>query len=201
MIMDEPADSDMVSEETKKGLLYAALGFMFVLVNINLQFDAKSVNITPDFIGFILLYLSLGYLGNYAADKGYLKWTAMILALCSAALWIFGLVSDADVSVIRSLVSLVNAFFMFVYLGIIAQIAYDHQSVRADTLNMLRYVSAGVEVFLAVLSMTVSRFMIVDGRMNPAGVVLILFGGLVGLAAAVWTMFTLFGVRKEIAQM
>ncbi len=201
MIMDEPADSVMVSEEIKKGLLYAALGFMFVLVNINLQFDTKSINIIPDFIGFILLYLSLGYLGNYAADKGYLKWIAMVLTVCTAALWIFGLVSDADIYPVRSGLSLVKAFFMFVYLGIIAQIAYDYQSVRADTLNMLRYVSAGVEVFLAVLSVFVSLFMAADGRVNPTGAMLVLFGGLVGLAAAVWTMFTLFGVRKEIAQM
>ncbi|MBQ1384382.1 MAG: hypothetical protein IIY74_03210 [Firmicutes bacterium] len=49
------------------------MGALFTLVNFNLTFGETSVNVMPNFAGWILVYLACGLLGDYIADKAYLK--------------------------------------------------------------------------------------------------------------------------------
>lgn len=43
----------------KKAISYAAFGFFFILVNINLTLSGGTINITPNFVGWILMIIAL----------------------------------------------------------------------------------------------------------------------------------------------
>ena len=45
----------------QKALTFIAFGFLFTLLNININ----SINFTPSFIGWILLFLAYDNLGTY----------------------------------------------------------------------------------------------------------------------------------------
>ena len=49
------------------------MGALFTLVNFNLTFGETSINVMPNFVGWIIVYLACGLLGDYIADKAYLK--------------------------------------------------------------------------------------------------------------------------------
>ncbi len=48
-----------------KGVKYAALGFLFQLLNVNLNFGSVVINIIPEFVGWIFLFLACGLLADY----------------------------------------------------------------------------------------------------------------------------------------
>ena len=75
----------------KKGLSYVAFGFLFTLVNFNLTLNGGTLNVMPDFVGWILFFLAFDKLGTYISDKKYMKWISLILAVVTAALWILGM--------------------------------------------------------------------------------------------------------------
>ena len=74
---------------TTKSTGLKAFGFLFTLINLNLTLNGKTLNITPDFIGWILFFLAFDRLGSYVKGKEYLKWMSLVLAILSAALWVF----------------------------------------------------------------------------------------------------------------
>ena len=57
----------------RKGLTLIAFGFLFTLIDLNLTLNGKTLNVTPDFIGWILMYLAIDNLGDYADRKPILK--------------------------------------------------------------------------------------------------------------------------------
>ena len=72
----------------KKGISYVAFGFLFTLVNFNINFPSVSINIMPDFIGWLLFFLAFDKLGDYVSSKPYLKWMALALMIVSGAVWL-----------------------------------------------------------------------------------------------------------------
>jgi len=58
----------------KKSLSLIAFAYFFTLVNLNLQSNGTSINIFPDFIGWILFFLAHDKLGSYMDGKKYMKW-------------------------------------------------------------------------------------------------------------------------------
>ena len=71
----------------KKGISLIAFGFAFVLVNLTLTLNGRSICVTPDFVGWILFFMSFDLLGSYIADKAYMKWISLILAIVTGAIW------------------------------------------------------------------------------------------------------------------
>ena len=63
----------------KKGLSFVAFGFFFTLINLNLTLNGAKLDVTPDFIGWILFFLAFDLLGTYVKDKLYLKWLSLVL--------------------------------------------------------------------------------------------------------------------------
>lgn len=128
--------------DIRKGISYIAFGFLFTLVNINLNINNTSLNITPDFVGFILMFFAFDKLGHYVEDKGYLKWIALILAILTGVIWVYGLVKpDLNIDIITTIVSFMGVVFMFVLFGVLEKIARDHAPTYEKNISMLKIVN------------------------------------------------------------
>ena len=177
----------------KKALTFIAFGFLFTLVNINLTLNGTTVNIMPDFVGWILIYLSLGCLGDYAKDKQYLKVFALLIAVVKAALWLADIIKpEIDLETVKAITGLADTVFMFIFFGIIEKIAEDHNSTRTDTIRTLKWFNVISYIVLAVTGLLYDKMKLEFAAM------IVLIAGLVAFVCAVITMFVLFGLRKEI---
>ena len=177
----------------KKAISYIALGLLFRLVNINLTINGNTLNVTPDFIGWILFYLAIGCLEKYVSDKPYLKVVSLVLAVVKAVFWILDFIKpDVDIWVIKTVVGVVEAVFMFIFFGVIERIAADHGSSRADTIRILKWINIVSYVALEVMAI------MKDVLSIEAMATILLVFGLALLVCAIITMFVLFGLRSEI---
>lgn len=181
--------------DIKKGLSYVAFGFLFTLVNINLNLNGGSLNITPDFIGWILFFLAFDKLGTYISDKKYMKWIALVLAIVTAALWILEMAKpELNVDIISTFVAIVSLVYMFILFGVLEKIATDYKSSRADTLRMLKILN--LALYLAFLGLSLLYLY----NKSTYTVAAAAFTGIAALVAAVFTALVLFGLRKEIKE-
>ncbi|MBQ6222520.1 MAG: hypothetical protein IJJ44_07910 [Solobacterium sp.] len=181
--------------DLRKGLSYVAFGFLFTLINFNLTVNGQAISITPNFIGWILFFLSFNELGKYVRGKDYLKWCALVLAVLSGISWGLGIVKpELSIDKLNSVTNLIAAVFMFMFLGIMVQIAEDYHSSRASTLRTLRVLNFALEIGLSVIGLFITPETV------PAYAVIILVAGLVLLIAAIITCITLFGLRKDITE-
>ena len=69
----------------KKALTYIAFGFAFTLINFNLTISNVTINIMPDFIGWILILLGINNLTDYV-DRPILKWGSVVMIIITATL-------------------------------------------------------------------------------------------------------------------
>ena len=181
--------------DIKKGLSFVAFGFLFTLVNFNLTLNGSSLNVMPDFVGWILFYFAFDRLGTYISDKKYLKWISLILALLTAALWIFELAKpELNVDIFNTATTAAAAFYMFILFGVLENIAKDYNSSRTDTIRMLKILNLGLYIAFIVFAL-VYYFT----RENTFAVITA-FIGIVMLVAAIFTAFVLFGLRKEVKE-
>ncbi len=193
--------------DIKKGLSFIAFGFLFTLINLNLTLNGKTLNITPDFIGWILFFLAFDRLGSYVEGKEYLKWMSLVLAILSAALWVLRTVKpELGTGIFTTLISLGSAVYMFILFGPLAEIAKDYNSRREHTLRMLRIINPalllGASVVLGIagysLADAASMEDVSAGQTAMVSVGLVL--GIAALIAAVVTAVVLFGLRKEVRE-
>ena len=182
--------------DIKKGLLYVAAGFFFTLVNLNITLNGSTFNLTPEFVGWILMFLAFDRLGTYVEGKRYLKWISLILAIVTAGIWLMALIKpELSVFPVNTIASLMAAFYEFVLFGCLQKIAADYGSKRADTLGMLRIIN-----LVLYLGLTVTGFLAAMGRSAAYAGVFILSGAC-ALVAAVATMVVLFKLNREISEM
>ena len=186
-----------MTEQIKKGLSFAAFGFLFVLVNINLNFNDTSINIMPEFIGWILFFLAFDRLGSYTAGRKYLKWISFFLIILTAVQWLlavtqfFSYETDMLAALLPTIIAILSTFYFFMFFASLVDIARDFNSPRADTLHFLRWFNLIVE--LAFLGM--SLLYIATGN---ASATLTLVLGVAALVSAIATAVTLFGLRKDV---
>ena len=189
----------------KKALSLVAFGFLFTLVNVNLTLNGTSLNITPDFIGWILLFLAMGKLGSYAEGKQGLKWVFMILTVVTAATWVLGITRPSmEIPFYAKLVintaETIGLFFLF---GIMEKVAEDNGSERRSTLSILKYLNLILFIALNVVGV-VLQGAILGGSItgsNAAQSPYIWLFTLIGVAALVCAIITavvLFKLRNEI---
>ncbi len=144
--------------DIKKGISYIAFGFLFALVNINLNFNGGSLNVTPDFVGWILMFFAFDRLGHYVEDKTYLKWAALILAILTGVIWVYGLAKpELDIGIVKTIVSFVQAAFMFILFGVLEQIARDHAPLYEKNISMLKIVNLVLYVCFAVSALLMTK--------------------------------------------
>lgn len=177
----------------KKALTYIAIGFLFTLVNFNLIFNGKSINIVPDFVGWILFYIAFDKLGKYVSDKKYLKLCSLVLAILNGVLW---LASIIDVSVDFSIVSIISAIlgavYMFILFGALENVANDFAPEKKDTIKYLRYINI---IVVIVLNIGVFMFSL---EQNKATALIVTIFSFIGLIAAIFTCVALFQLANSI---
>ena len=178
--------------DVKKALSYIAFGFFFTLVNINMIINGTSINITPDFVGWILMFLSFDKLGSYVEGKVYLKWISLILAVVTGAIWILSLaLPNQDLSIVSSLIGLVSLVYTFNLFGVLEKICQDYGSSYGKTISTLKILNIVLYVLFVVFALLATK------NLETFGMLSLVFG--VGaLVCAIITCVVLFKLRKEI---
>ena len=179
--------------DTQKGVRRAAVGFLFTLVNININFGDSVLDLMPDFVGWILLTMACDLLADYLRNETWLRPLAIGLAVLHTVRWVCALI-PAEIAVVNLLAGIGAAVFMFFFFGGLERIAQERGSQRLTTLTTLKYLNAIVYILLALFGMLAGRIDL--GILAVAVVVL----GVVALIAAICTAVVLFGFSKELAQ-
>lgn len=177
----------------KKALTYIAIGFLFTLVDFNLILNGKSINIVPDFVGWILFYIAFDKLGKYVSDKKFLKPCSLVLAILNGALWLASIVDiGADLSIVSTIVSILGAVYMFILFGALENVANDYAPEKKDTIKYLRYINI---IIVLVLNIGVFMFSLTQSKATALIVTIFSF---IGLFAAIFTCVALFQLANSI---
>lgn len=187
--------------DIKKGLTYIAFGFLFTFVNINLKISGTTVNITPAFIGWTLLFLSFSELGDYVKGRQVIKWCFLLLAIEDAAEWGMQIIKPELTfpDTVSTAAAAAAAAVVFILFGILQKIADDYNSPRAETLGFLKYVNV---ILLAGVYLTAvsSAQEYLKGETVLAGYLALAMTGLsiAAIVSAVCTAAVLFRLKGEI---
>ena len=180
--------------DIKKGLSYVAFGFLFTLVNFNLTFNGTTVNIVPDFIGWILFFLAYDKLGDYLKDKIYLKWMSLGLAIFTAVEWILAIAKpELSMDIVKTVMDIVSIVYTFILFGALEKIAYDYGSDKESTIHILKYLN------IAIYALFVAAALL-SALVDEKYAVFALVFGLAALVAAIITCVVLFKLKKEISE-
>ncbi len=159
--------------DLKKGLANLARGYLFLFLDLTLDItDLRiSIDILPNFLGWIFIFIAIDCLGEYITNKSLAKWTAMamvFLSLLDFYLWPESV--SAGVDIIFAIINVVSTLCLYTILGGVEKIARDFDSNREYTIRKLK------------------RFMIV---MLAAQTVYSLFGALFFSVAALFMLLLL----------
>lgn len=171
-----------------------AFGFLIILVNLNLTLNGHTVNVTPDFIGWLLLFFAHDRFGVYTEDKGWLKWVSLIMAILTGAFWVLDLSgADIDITVFKTIVQIAAAAYMFILFGVLEAVARDYGSEHESMIGMLKIINLALFVILTVMSMFAEKGISSNLYLGAFAVI-----GAAALIAAVVTAVTLFRLKGEI---
>ena len=189
----------------RKGISYIAFGFLFTLVNINLSLNRVTINIMPDFIGYLLLFMSFNETGSYAEGRQFLKWVFLVLAVLTAGTWGAGIIRPglAMPAWLTTAVAAVSACAMFLLFGIVEKIAEDHDSPQGQTIGWLKYVNVILYAAFFFTSVNLGRDILSGAHEAGSSFqtylgVLATVMGAAALVFAVITAVVLFKLRKDI---
>ena len=118
---------------------YTAIGLLFMVLSINVDFGVVRINIIPDWVGFIFMFLALQEFENDNHKFPLLKVLTIVAALFAVADWILAILKDPiDIIQFRSAYSLVKLLVIFVMLGIVIRIANALGSAYGKKLDVTR---------------------------------------------------------------
>ena len=191
--MDEYAFKKEHFMKIKKGIRLIAVGFLFTLVNLNITSGSYKINVTPDFVGWILIFFGCGMLGEYVRRRPYYQIGAFLLAVLSAGLWIAELVNpDLDVKYIELAATLITTLYIFILLGLLQKIARDSNSSYTGSLGILKFAYLAVYVLFQAASYFINVL-----PLELLSVILTIAGA-AALVTAVITCIVLFRLSFEI---
>ena len=170
-----------------------AFGFFFTLINLNLTLNGAKLNVTPDFIGWILFFLAFDLLGTYVKDKLYLKWLSLVLVIITAADWVLEITKpELDTGAVRTFVTVLSGVYMYLLFGALEVIARDFKSSEESTIRILRILN--IVLYLGFVAAALA------GASSGASALLLLSAilGMAALIAAIITMVVLFRLKREI---
>ena len=180
----------------KKAISYAAFGFFFILVNINLTLSGGTINITPNFVGWILMFLAFVPFGTYMEGKTYMHWLPLVMAVFTGALWLLSIaepgMENPLLSVLQAVLNIVELVYMFTLFGILEKVADDCGSSKSSSLRMIK-------LLMLVLYLVVTVFALLTRYTESTALAaVVLVCGMALLVLMIIALFVLFGLRKEI---
>ncbi len=183
--------------DLRKGLSFTAFGFLFVLVNFNLTAGARTVNVMPEFVGWLLLTLAIDKLGKYTENRRYLKVMALVLLVYTAAEWVLNITNPGlNLSIFRTVANVLVAVFDFVIFLSLEEIARDFGSPRESSVRTLR-------IMMLVLNIAIVAIVLLYNVLKlelklESFALLFTVLGVVALVAAIVSLFVIFKLRSDV---
>ena len=179
----------------KKGLTYIVIGFLFTFISLNLKLNTANIDITPDYVGWILIFMGFDLLGDYVKDMKYLKWAAIGMAVLSLISWILAALSVSfDPDYLSTFINLAMILYFYFLLDPIEKIAEDNGSLRVSSIRTVRMAMLG-GIGLSVILFVLSFF--ADEKLTLFLVVMVM---IIQVYVTIALAFDLFLVRKEISE-
>ncbi len=179
-------------EKLYKGINYTAIGLLFMVLSINIDFGVFRINIIPDWVGFILMFFSLCEFEDDRHKHLLLKIVSIIGALFAIAEWIIEILNNPiDITMFSFVFSLLKLLMIFAVLGIVIRIAKAVKSPYAQKLNVTRTVML-LGLVLTLIAAILTYYL--DEMFALAATV----AGAVVLICAVITIIMMNGFKKEL---
>ena len=192
--MERYAKKEGNTMKLNKGLRFIAFGFLFTLVNLNITTANYKVNITPDFIGWLLIFIGLGYMKERKGDL-FFRIVAILLSLVTLAMWIVRFVLPKfDLRLYEIGVSAFAVLYITLLLGFLEKTARQCGSSHAGNLKIVKYVDLIVYILFQSISFA--------GPYLPENVlkVLVLVSGVAVLITAIMTAIVLFRLSFDVEE-
>lgn len=148
--------------ELYEGLSNVAWGYFLLFVNFNLNINAISINILPQFAGCLLLLSAIRRLTPERRDLALLRPLCLLLTVWHSVSWAFALagirLEDVRLVFLDLLVVAATLYFHFQFLTDIAALAEKYQSekehrdiLRCRTYLILLLTASNVAVYLPLV--------------------------------------------------
>ncbi len=171
----------------KKGIRLIAIGFVFTLINLNIRFNARAINMMPDFIGWFIIAFAFSYLNGFRKGSGWLKWGSILLGLISVGLLLAEyILPNDDLTLYKTGAAILEVLIVFSLLSFLARIGRACGSSFVGDLKILKYVYLIVCIIFQTLTLC-AGFLPVD-----LFATLISLCGVMALLTAVITALVLF---------
>ena len=180
--------------KVKRGIRLIAVGFLITLVNLNITSGSYKINITPDFVGWILIFIGCGLLGDYVRRRPYYQIGAFLLAMINLALYIIDLIKfDFDyLHYIEIGTTVFTTLYIFILLGLLQKIGKDNGFAHTNSLGVLKFAYIFIYVLFEVLSLFLN-----DLPLELLSVIMTIAGG-AALVVAIVTCILLFRLSMDI---
>ncbi|MBQ6334601.1 MAG: hypothetical protein IJI46_06000 [Erysipelotrichaceae bacterium] len=176
-----------------QGIRLIAIGFLFTIINLNITTTSNTINVTPDFIGWLLIAAGLTKMKEYTRRKPYYLGGAVLLTLITIALWLTAIIFPKfDLRYYEVGASLITGLYIFILLGLLAKIAKDHGSRHAHNLRVLRYAYLIVYILFQAIELTAIYL-----PLNVLSIIT-LIAGTAALVIAVATAIVLFKLSFDL---
>lgn len=193
-----------------KGISKLLWGFVFIFFHITIN----SVDLLPDFVGYILLAVGIGSLGAELGHIKILKPLSVVIAVWTAIWWIAGSIVSGGIipegffstflSYLSTAMGIVMLIFNIILLTDLSQIAAKYQSegknidrklIVARNLYAVCY-SVSIAISISALLTIEAYSEIITGLMMAVSVPV----AIAMLVTMIIVLVALVGLRKEIAQ-
>lgn len=150
------------------------------------DFQILSLNLIPDWVGYILFYQSIEPIAQYEKSALLLKSIIQILGIYEFVLWIIAIFGiTMDIYVVQIIVIALSLYFQFQLLSNIADISVKHHSLLTSQIRMLRNIKT--------LCCTIAVLPIDWERYSTISFLFIVFNIFISL----WLCVVLFSYAKE----
>ena len=179
--------------DLRAGLSLAARGLLFVMINLFCTLNGKLINLFPNFIGWVLLFLAYDSFGVFTKGRKYLEWLPFLLAAATLFDWIanFFAVELLWLTVACGVLTLFYGHKLFCILRAVAQ---AHRSALERRILFLHVLQLSLYAALFVLSILYYKLPELENALKIPVIVLFF----ADLLTAVFTCMTIFKLRKEI---
>lgn len=125
----------MIKEKYVNAIRMVAKGYLFILLNFNIE----TLNLIPNWIGYIMFYKSIEGISEYDESVRLLKPLTLILGIYHFFDWVIvALGFNLDIYIINVFVNIIGLYFDFQLLTNIADIAKSHGCSQYYNIYLLR---------------------------------------------------------------
>ena len=165
-------------------------GFFFVFINFNLTLNGHTVNLLPDFVGYILLYQAAGELAGESGRFKTLRPFAAAMAVYTGILWVGALLgATGGDSWLDTILGLVATVLSLIVSWNAIQAVLEIESARGADLNGASVRTAWFVLLVVQIAGYAALLLFSPG--------LALLVGIAGLVGIIWFLAALWKCAKR----